>query len=221
VLGGRAIPATWKTAGFDASLPPICFSPLLTTSLTTIAAASEPFQLFTCQILTKCLLFQRHPLILASVIARSLADFDSDARPVILLCQYAKSLLEMGDWDTAERMSLLASLLKPLFSSGSLHNVLMRSLREEMLDLSRTHFSESDVKAALRQCLHVSVSCSDTSGFARQSISQLRTLTPLMDQVSNIFILCFANLAQIKLVANIGNTFLSPEQQLRCYEIAF
>lgn len=179
----------WKTSGFETALPSICFSPLLTTSLTTIATASEPFRLFICQVLTNCLLYQRHPLPLASVIATTIADLKFAARPLILLRQYAQSLIARGDWDAEKRVSLLASLIKTLFSSDFLQCMSMISLQDGIdLDLSLARFSLGDVTTAVRQCLHVLALAKDiNSTFAKRSFSQLRTFIPLLAQVSAMF----------------------------------
>jgi hypothetical protein len=185
---GLAVAQAWKRAGFEMGLPSICFSPLLTASVTTIGSASQPFALFTCQILTKCLLFQRHPLPLASLIATGLTGVNVDIRSVDLLSQYAQDLIASDDWHPEERVLLLVSLLKSLFSPDCLQNVLMRGFEKETnFDLTHVkHFSDTDIKAAVRHCLHVLALDSATS--AKQTIAKLRTLVTLAEQVSTAII---------------------------------
>lgn len=186
---GLAVAQAWKRAGFEMGLPSISFSPLLTASVTVIGSASQPFALFTCQILTKCLLFQRHPLPLASLIATGLTDVNIDVRSVDLLSQYAQDLIASDDWHSDERVHLLVSLLKILFSPDCLQNVLMRGLEKETnFDLTHVqHFSNMDIKAAVRHCLHVLALDSATSDL-KQTIAKLRTLVTLAGQVSTAII---------------------------------
>jgi hypothetical protein len=179
---GLAVAQAWKRAGFEMGLPSICFSPLLTASVTTIGSASRPFALFTCQILTKCLLFQRHPLPLASLIATGLTNVNVDVRSMDLLSQYAQDLVASDDWHPDERVSLLVSLLKSLFSPDCLQNVLMRA----NFDLAHVQlFSDMDIKAAVCHCLHVLALDSANSDVNKQTIAILRTLVTLSEQVSN------------------------------------
>ena len=179
---GIAVAQAWKSTGFDAALPPVCFSPLLTSSLTTICSASEHFALFSCQVLTKCLLYQRHPLLLASLIANTtVAETNLNLHPVNLLRGYAQTLLALDEWDAEDCLSLLWSLLQCLFSPDCLHSVLLRNVLDKTnLSLCQAPFSGTDVGAAVRQCLQLSALESITSDFTRRSMSQLRTLIPLV-----------------------------------------
>lgn len=184
---GMAIADAWNRAGFDEAMPPICFSPVLTTFISVMGIASELFSLFACQVLIKCLLFQRYPLPLASLVATKLADSDSDAPHVNLLCKYSQGLIRADDVDSAVGcVPLLASVLGELFAPSCLQNVLMTSLMDASSNLNISAISRltgCDIEAAIRQCLHVSTIASNTSD-GKQSIMNLRTLIPLVGQVS-------------------------------------
>lgn len=189
-----AVAKAWKKANLDALMPCICFSPLMSASLEQIATgtSSEPFSLFTCQVVTKCLLYQRYPLLLASLIVNSLADIELDVHPANFLCRYARSLLSPDDWNARESMAVLDSLIQCIFTPNCLQNEMMRSLREEThLDLSRTDFSIAELNAAVRQCLHVAVVDSISADATKQSILQLRKLVPLLSQVSDDLLLSY------------------------------
>ena len=178
----------WKKADLGTSMPPVSFSPLVSASLKKIAAAtsSEPFILFTCQVVTKCLLYQRYPLLLASLIVDTLADIASENRPVILLYRYAQSLLSRDNWDARECLNSLNSLLQYLFTHSCIQNELMRSLREDScLDLSMAECSINDIKASVRQCLHVTALDSISADTTKKSFQQLRKVVPLLSQVSD------------------------------------
>lgn len=182
---GIAVVQAWKNADFDVALPPICFSPLLTSSLTSIGSASEAFALYICQVVTKCLLYQRHPLALASVVANTISEINLDLCPINLLLQYSQRLLAVGAWDANECVSLMQTLVQSLFSPDCLHSVLMRSLQDATsFTLSHAHlFSDTDVEAAVRQCLHVLSVDSSTSDITKKALTQLRALIPLVKSI--------------------------------------
>jgi hypothetical protein len=180
-----AVASAWKKADLGTSMPPVSFSPLISASVQNIPAttSSEPFVLFTCQVVTKCLLYQRYPLLLASLIVHSLANFASENHPVTLLYRYARNLLSRDKWDDHEYLNSLDSLLQCLFTHSCIQNKLMRSLREDTcLELSMAEFSiNDDIKASVRQCLHVAT----LESISATIFQQLRTLIPLLIQVSD------------------------------------
>jgi hypothetical protein len=156
---GITVAQAWENASLEVALPPtICFSPLLTASLTTAPTALKRFVTFTCQVVAKCLLFHHHSLPLALLITHSLAiiklqKLDSeDLISVDLLRCYSQSLITFGRLDAKKHAALLCSLIDTSFSRGCLQSTIVRSILEEgSLDLSRVFFSESDCVVAARQ----------------------------------------------------------------------
>ena len=196
---GITVAQAWENASLEAAMPPICFSPLLTASLTTATTASKRFMKFTCQVVAKCLLFHHHPLPLASLITHSLANIvlkrldPEDLIAVDQLRCYSQSLITFAGMDAKKRVTLLCSLIDTSFSRGCLQSMIAESiLAEGSLDLSRASFSESDCVVAARQCLHVATLALNTSDYAKQSVSYLHALIPLVVLVSDVILCSFS-----------------------------
>jgi hypothetical protein len=195
---GITVAQAWEKASLGVALPVIYFSPLLTASLSKAATASKSFVLFTCQVVAKCLLFHRHPLPLASLIAHNLADIeftklDPDGLiPVDLLKRYSKSLIAFGTLDAEKPLNLLCSLIDSLFSRDCLQSLIAENISGKgRLDLFRASFSESDCVVAARQCLHVKALALN-SDYAKQIMLQLHALIPLVVRVSEVIVRSFS-----------------------------
>jgi hypothetical protein len=195
---GITVAQAWEKASLGAALPPICFSPLITASLSTAATASQRFVLFSCQVVSKCLLFHRHPLPLASLITHNLADTElkkldsDDLIPVDLLKRYSQSLIAFGTLDALKPVTLLFSLIDCLFSTDCLQSLIAGNISGKgRLDLSRASLSESDCVVAARQCLHV-LALALNSDYAKESMSQLHALIPLVVRVSEVIVCSFS-----------------------------
>jgi hypothetical protein len=194
---GITVAQAWEKASLGVALPAICFSSLITASLSKAATASKLFVFFTCQVVAKCLLFHRHPLPLASLISHSLADIEwkkldpDDLIPVDLLKCYSKSLITFDTLDGKKSLILLFSLIDSLFSSDCLQSLIAQKTSvNERLDLSRASLSESDCVVATRQCLHV-LALARNSDYTKHIMSQLHALIPLVVLVSEVIVRSF------------------------------
>ena len=184
---------SWKKSSLPAALPPISFSPLLTITLTSLQGKSDCFAILACQVAAKCLLFHRHPLPLAALIAHGLAG---DERPELasskaavsadLLRRYSRSLIEFNKSSAKDRHSVLNLLIESLFSKDCLHSVLFTNARNgERMNLSLLNCSGKDDITVARLCLHVLSSAHTATDYeyAKHSTTVLRSLIPLVVQV--------------------------------------
>lgn len=136
-----AFAEAWIASSLPGTMPALSVSAILVHAMRRLSKVSEAFLLLTCQVASKCLLYDLNPLPLATIVVHSRVRLTgtSDDGPSLKhafyddLWNYAHSLVEFSRYTPAERNGFVNSMLSSCLSAGSYPRVFVESPSDSMI----------------------------------------------------------------------------------------
>ena len=175
----------WAHSKLPKPMPTIAVSSVLTTALSSHSEHSISFSMLALQTASRCLLFHKNPLPLASLI---LYCHEFNRSPILLvadadvLVKYTGSLVNFGQTSAEDRVSLFYKMVQAYFSGQSLMAKIVAILSSDA-DATVPFVRASAATLAARLLAHIAVAAKGNLMVSKRSLVMIRRLIPAILQV--------------------------------------